>query len=84
MNALQVTLSTEQEDRLADKIADRLAARMNRSKSLTVSEAAAALNVSYNTVDRRIAAGTIRLVPNIGARRITQSEIDRILEGREQ
>ena len=77
--SLSVTLTPGQLDELAENIAARMMKKEAKAKTYTVAEAAEILNVSYSTINIRIKAGFIRLIPNLGARRITQGEIDRLL-----
>lgn len=76
---LQVILGDDQLEELAERIYRKIAKAQTCNKPLTVAEAATALNISYDTANRRIAAGIIRTVPGIGCRRVSQSEIRRIL-----
>ena len=78
---LEVILNDAQLEQLAERICQRLEKTQSYNKPLTVQEAADALNISYCTANVRIKAGMIRLVPNIGCRRVSQSEIRRILDG---
>jgi len=76
---LEVRLNDAQLDELADAIYRKLNAAGSYSRPLTLREAAQALNVSYATLHRRIAAGIVRTVPGIGCCRVSQAEIRRLL-----
>ena len=60
----------------------QLAAADSPGLPLTKAEAAHALRISTRTIDRRLKAGLIKTVPDIGAIRIPLSEIDRLLKKR--
>lgn len=77
--SLSVTLTPEQLNELAENIAARLARKEAKTAAYTIAEACELLKISYSTMNIRIKAGLIRLIPSIGARRIAQSEIDRLL-----
>ena len=77
---LEVKLSDEQLDLLADRIAAKMGeARFSKTAPLTVKEAAQALGVGTDSIRSRIKAGIIRTVPDIGITRVPRSEIDRLL-----
>lgn len=60
-------------------IAERVAAIIDAPRSLSVAQAAHALNISPDSVRRRVAAGIIRRIPNMGSVRIPSTEIKRLL-----
>jgi hypothetical protein len=78
MSALEVKLS---DDQLRD-LARLIVAEMNhipmRRSTVTVSEASKMLGVDQKTIRRRISAGVIKTVPELGAIRIPLSEIERL------
>lgn len=77
---LEVRLSDEQLEALAERIAVKMGeAAPKRSAPLSVKEAAAALNISQDSVRNRMKAGLIRKAPDMeGLTRIPQSEIQRL------
>ncbi len=78
MSALEVKLS---DDQLRD-LARLIVAEMNhipmRRGTVTVAEAAKLLGVDQKTIRRRIQAGVIKTVPELGATRIPLAEINRL------
>ena len=77
---LEVKLSDEQLDLLADRIAAKMSASApQRNAPLSMAEAAKRLGVSRETVRLRVKAGLIRAVENLNPVRISQFEIDRLL-----
>ena len=77
---LEVKLSEEQLDLLADRIAAKMGeARFSKTAPLSVKEAAQALGVGTDSIRTRIKAGIIRVVPDIGIIRVPQAETDRLL-----
>ena len=76
---LEVRLASDQLDELADAIYRKLNAAASYTRPLTLREAAQALNISYATLNRRVASGLVRTVDGIGCRRVSQSEIRRLL-----
>ena len=76
---LEVRLNDAQLGELADAIYRRLNAAGSYSRPLTLKEAATALNISYATLNRRVAAGVVRTVAGIGCSRVSQAEIRRLL-----
>lgn len=55
---------------------------VSQKKALTLTMAAEQLDISTSTLHRRIADGTIRVIDLGGrVRRISQQEIDRLLDG---
>ena len=77
--SITITLTDEQ----LDEIANRVAAKLGKftEDPLTKQEAARALRVSVKTIERRIEAGVIRTVPDIGVVRIPVPEIERLRRG---
>ena len=77
---LEVRLSDEQLEALAERIAVKMGEAAPRRKApLTVKDAAAALNVGQDAIRSRIKAGLIRTVDDLeGLIRIPQSEIQRL------
>ena len=64
-----------------DAIAERVAALHKGNvggEPYTKEEAAKALRLSVRTIERRLEAGTILKIPNVGAVRIPASEIERL------
>lgn len=76
---LQLELTAEQIDTLAEAVAAKLGTKRNSRDAVTVAEAAKRLGVSIDTIYRRVEAGTIPKVPNLGVIRIPASYFDRIL-----
>lgn len=77
---LQIELTPDQLDTLAEVVAAKLGQAAPRTKdALTVAEAARRLGVGRNTVYRHVEAGTIPKVPNLGVVRIPASYFDRVL-----
>ena len=74
---LEVKLSDEQLDLLADRIAKKL--RNAETSTYSVAEAAAVLGVCSKTVARRVEAGSIPRIPSIRPTRIPADFIDRLL-----
>ena len=72
---ISLELTEEQEAALADAVALRLSEMTTHSKPLTVSEFAAATNLSPEYVYRHLSAGTIKRVPNIYKKLIPASEL---------
>ena len=68
-------LTEEQESALAEAVALRLSEMTTHQKPLTVSEFAAATNLSPYHVYSHLAAGTIKRVPNIYKKLIPASEL---------
>ena len=68
-------LSAEDEAALAEAVALRLSEMTAHEKPLTVSEFAAATNLSPEYVYRHLSAGTIKRVPNIYKKLIPASEL---------
>lgn len=70
-------------DALIEAIAERVIAKLGikkpNRKPLTVSEAATRLGVSEATIRRRIEAGLIRAVPDLGVTLVPHSEIVRLI-----
>ncbi|MBK1883639.1 helix-turn-helix domain-containing protein [Luteolibacter pohnpeiensis] len=80
-NGLQVILTEEQLERLAEIISNRL--NPDSKQPLTVAQAAKALGTSRSTIEKRVHAGVIRCVPEMGRRiLIPKVEIERLQEGR--
>ena len=80
---LEVKLSEEQLELLAERIAVKMGEAMPKRKApLSVREAALALNMSQDSVRSRIKAGLIRTVEDLeGMKRIPQTEIQRLQGG---
>lgn len=78
---LQVVLTEDSLRQLAAMVAE-INAPEREQAPLTKKEAAAALKVSVKTIERRIAAGVITTVPDIGAVRIPLAEIERLQKGK--
>jgi excisionase family DNA binding protein len=78
---LQVVLTEEQLEEIARRVAE-MNGPSRAGAPLTVSAAAAALGVSKPTLYRRITAGEIRTVPDLGRTLVPRSEIERLQEGR--
>lgn len=77
---LQIQLSDADLERLAEMVAaKRGASDQVPNKPHTVSEAAERLGVSPRTIRRRIEAGLIKTIPELGHVRIAPSEIRRLL-----
>lgn len=76
---LEVKLSDEQLEALAERIYRKLAKGQSHNKPQTVAETAKALGISEATVRRRIESGAIRAVQGIGIPRVSQAEIRRLL-----
>ncbi len=78
--ALEVRLTEEQLDSLAERVAMKIAkAGPHCDAPLSVKQAAKALGLSSDTIRSRVKAGMIRTVPDIGITRIPKTEIDRLL-----
>lgn len=75
---LTFELSNEQIQEIADVVAAKLKG-LTATKTYTVSQAAKVLGVSNETIRRRIRAGLIETVPNMGVVRITAATMARIL-----
>lgn len=75
-----LTLSDETLRQLAAMVA-KINSPEKEHAPLTKKEAAAALKVSVKTIERRIDAGVITTVPDIGAVRIPLAEIERLQKG---
>ena len=80
---LEVKLSEEQLELLAERIAVKMGEAAPRRKApLSVKEAAIALNRSQDYIRTRIKAGLIRTVDDMeGLTRISQTEIQRLQGG---
>ena len=78
-NTLEVRLSEDQLEALAEKVAARLAPP---GQPYTAREAANALAVSIDTIRNWIKADRIRVVPGLASIRIPRSEIERLQQGR--
>lgn len=76
---LTLELTPEQIDALADAVAAKLGGKTKGGDALTVAEAAKRLGVSIDTIYRRVEAGTIPKIPNLGVIRIPAAAIDRLL-----
>ena len=76
---LNLTLTDEQLDQLADAVTTRINSRGTQQtmKPLTVSEFAGATGLSTCSVYRHLKAGTIRRVPNIGKKLIPGKELEK-------
>ena len=72
---ISLELTEEQEASLAEAVALRLAEMTTHEKPLTVSEFAAATNLSAEYVYRHLSAGTIKRVPNIYKKLIPADEL---------
>lgn len=69
-------------DELIDAIADRVAERMSRkTDNYDVPAAAKRLNVSEVTIRRRVKAGLLHPIPNLGRVVFTAKEIERFEAG---
>ena len=79
MTTLEVKLSAEQIDEIADRVVARLEKSKDYNRPLTLTQAAKRLGVSTATVSRRVAAGKIRTVGGIGCPRISEEEITKLL-----
>ena len=79
---LQVELTEEQIDEIARRVA-QINGASNKPKSYTPAEFAAAMGggLKEKTVRRRIAAGIIRTIPNMGRIIIPASELERLTGG---
>jgi hypothetical protein len=78
VSTLEVTLSDETLERLAEKIAAKTQ-RTIRREPYTIEQAAKALGVCGATIRRRVQAGIIPCVPNIGKRLVPASAIEAML-----
>ena len=72
---VSLELTEEQESAIAEAVALRLSEMTTHSRPLTVSEFAAATNLSPEYVYRHLAAGTIKRVKNIYKKLIPASEL---------
>ena len=79
---LEVKLSDEQLDLLAERIAVKMADMAPKPKPnapLSMEQAAKLLKVSRETVRTRIRSGMIRPLPGFGMIRISPAEIERLI-----
>ena len=72
---VSLEFTEEQLAQIVDGVAVEFAAKNTHQKPLTVSEFAAATNLSPEYVYRHLAAGTIKRVPNIYKKLIPASEL---------
>lgn len=77
MSALQVILNDDQLRTLAAYVAEEL--RGEQSDTISVAVAARRFDVSTTTIHRRVKAGLLRPIPNIGKTMFTEDEIQRFL-----
>lgn len=78
---LEIKLTDEQIDALADRIFQRMERSKTYNRPLTLTETAKRLGVSVATVSRRVSAGQIRTIEGVGCPRVSEEEIRRLMAG---
>jgi hypothetical protein len=72
----QLVLSDSQVEEIARAVADKIG--VTQDAPLDKKQAAAALGISVATLERRIKAGVIHTIPNIGPVKVSRLEIERV------
>lgn len=76
----QLVLSDSQIEEIASKVADKMG--ITHDAPLDKKQAAAALGISVATLERRMKAGVIHKIPDIGPVKFSRMEIERVKAGR--
>lgn len=77
---LSFELTPEQLDELAERVADHMGKQKPAQKdTYTIKEAATRMDVHQVTIRRRVKAGTIPIIPGLGAIRIPASYVEAAL-----